>query len=1356
MKKALLSILILFFSFSTQSKNYQYIFDRYTIREGLPSNHIYDIIQDDHGFLWISTENGLSRFDGYSFLQIKPQNTQSKIKTDIYQMQYHHDTLWLGTKNGLQYLSLRDLNYQKNVLNSKGSISSLFLNDNNLWLGYSDGEVYRYNRSNLQNDNFFSLPDQANGIRSFYTCKNGKILVTAGNKLIQISNDPHEKSLKILRNLSGRVLLFDLKENGVWLSNQNTLYRIIETIHGVQFLKAKMNLTASSIHSMTSDSKDNIWIGTDIGLYNAKITNLNQISLSKIPIWKDMPDARTKIKKVFVDNSGTLWACSFNEGLFKLNTQESNIIQFHRLSDKCPESNDVKVISKNSKGNLLLGTRRDGITEWKDKNVIHHLNRTLENKHNIALEDNAITFIHPEGDNFWLGTYSSIIQMSSDYELLNIIKSRKKRMPYNIPGPITSFLKDYQGEFWVGTQRGMFRINQNTNNVTAYNNQSDKNHKITGDDINKIIEDKYGNIWVATKESGLNKISPERKTILHFTENNQYLSSNNIFDIYDGKECIYIATDLGIDIIKEDQKIASINYKNGLPKKSILSVAEDLNSNLWLGTNNGLFMLKSGFLNLLTNGIKLYFQQYLPEYSFSEQAAYLDKHSGKLYFGSDEGLAEVNPESISENYTVLDPLITSFSIFNNKYSRFNDKVVSYMDTLVIDYTENFLTIDFSSPTTNNPINNQFMFKLEPIQKEWIKVDASNRSAAFHGLKPGEYKFLLKSSNENNIWNDTAKEFNITITPPFWKTQAFYLIILFAILILIYLLYFLRVRSLHRRNKRLEEEVEKKLVHIKKQQEEILMQKEDIIVMSQKIHEADMEKLRHYTNISHEFKTPLMLIISPLDRIINDSNLPKSVMQSLKIMRKNCYTLLMLINQLMDIRKKDIGALKLKVTKYNINQLIKNISECFEPLVTEKSISLSIPESNEDMGYFDVKKIEKVIFNLLSNAFKFTPHGGSIIIKYSIKNGILSLKILDTGCGVKDEEKTKIFERFYKTEGNTNHMGSGIGLSLVKEYINAHHGSITITDNSPKGSVFTICFPLLKKSYEREDVIFKSHKSSDYQYYHEGINLLKESDEPIQLTAIDNKVSQLILVVEDNDDLRFFIKDILVEAGYQVLEARNGIEAIEVTKKHIPDMIISDLMMPKMDGLELCEYMKKQLITCHIPFIILTAKTGEVDLLKGLNYGADDYIAKPFNFKILLAKIRSILQNRIILKERVSDSNTNPLIDENTSGKDQKLINDMIEYVKSNLNNPELSVESLSSEMGMSRSNLYRKVKELTGISVSEFIRNIRLKTSCELILQKELNISEIAYQIGFESATSFRRIFKKYYGCSPSEYGKNK
>ncbi|BDD09462.1 hybrid sensor histidine kinase/response regulator [Fulvitalea axinellae] len=1347
-------ILIVFFQISYFSLLYAnvYKFDRYTIKQGLSSDHIYDMVQDEKGFIWISTHNGLIKFDGYDCEEVIPANSAVPIKDRIFKMAHRNDTLWLGTKNGLRSLCLKSLRLDS-LGKDENQISSLYTGQNKIWAGLAGGQVLELNNSSSKLQKIPIPTDVTKAIFSFYKCKNGDMLATSGNVLLQIPGNGGKT--EVLRKLSGRILLFDLGQQGVWLSAGNQVYRIIETLQGVQFLKGKMNLEASSIHSMATGPNGDIWLGSDMGLHKLEIKNLNQITVRSIPLWKNMPDARTKVRKVFSDRSGTLWVASFDKGLFKMNTQESKTAIFHTLSNNNPETNDISVIQKNKDGKLLLGTRRGGLLLWDKGKIIKHLRRNRKNQRISPLQDNVIRFISPNSKGgFDIGTISSVFEADHEANVLRYLRNANKKLKHKAFTDARCLLVDKAGEKWTGSSNGMFRLDRR-DSIIPFGKRPTQTSEMT---VTGMIEDDKGQIWATTEEQGLLRLSKNRRHLKRFHNGNNSLSTNITHDIHAGKNgLLFIATANGLNVITQNDKFHHIGKEEGLPHTLIQSVLQDDIGNVWMGTNSGLLMLKAKDLHKVLRGNqKVYFQSFLSRYSFSISTAFKDTQNGKLYFGGPEGFAEISPENLSENTKVLQPVITTTEIFNRPKRFAKGRTIEYSDTLILDHEDNFLKLKFTSPNNNNPENNQFSYKLSPVQTKWIRTDATNRYAVFNALSPGTYKFMVHASNEQNVWTTSPETLTVIIRPPFWQTTWFYLTITFLAVLVAFALFRLRVRNLKNRNRELEAKVEAKVKHIKKQQEEILEQKESIIEMSQKIHEADMEKLRHYTNISHEFKTPLMLITSPLDRILEtEKHLPKHITQSLRVMRRNCYTLLLLINQLMEIRKKDTGKLNLRISECDINTLVRNVAECFNPILKEKNITLTVPPQDITEGYLDVRKIEKVIFNILSNAFKFTPENGEIQINLDIKNGKAIIKISDTGSGIPEQEKTRIFERFYKSANPQNHLGSGIGLSLAKEYLKLHKGEITIEDNSPQGSVFIIEIPIQKNDYSPEQIVDATEAGeNDYRYFDEGVNLIRKVEEPVQITPMGKDVSQVILVVEDNHDLRFHIKNTLMEAGYQVLEAKNGKEAVDITAKHLPDLIISDLMMPEMDGMELCEIMKKQLLTCHIPFLILTAKTEENAQLEGLLHGADDYITKPFNLNILLAKIRSTLQNRETLRKRFADKKESQLIDDNIPKKDQTLINSLAEYIRVNISDPDLSVELLAKEMGMSRSNLYRKVKELTGISASEFIRNYRLKVGAELILKKEMNISEISYQVGFESVTSFRRIFKKYYGCTPSTYGK--
>jgi signal transduction histidine kinase/DNA-binding response OmpR family regulator len=739
-----------------------------------------------------------------------------------------------------------------------------------------------------------------------------------------------------------------------------------------------------------------------------------------------------------------------------------------------------------------------------------------------------------------------------------------------------------------------------------------------------------------------------------------------------------------------------------------------------------------------------------------------------MYFGGPNGFVRFNPKDIKDNAFIPPIVITAFKKFNKDAKL--DTVITEKKLIELGYDENNISFEFAALNFSSPQKNQYAYKLEGLDKDWV-YSGTRRFAAYPNLDPGEYVFRVKGSNNDGVWNEEGISIAIIIYPPWWKTwwaySAYALLFIFA-------LFGIRRYELNR-------------LHFKNQV------KLDKVVLKEK-EETDKMKSRFFANISHEFRTPLTLILGPAEKISSDTS--DDIKKDANIIKRNSRRLLQLINQLLDLSKLESGRLKLEASKGNIVSFVKGVALSFESLAESKDISLKLlPEKEFIEMYFDKEKMMQILTNILSNAFKFTPEEGKIEVKVNLPTpksppeegtikGVLSpptegrgvgqkkvnwdnyvsISIRDTGIGIPQEEIPKLFDRFYQVDSShtREYEGTGIGLALTKELVELHHGTINVESVKNEWTEFTLEFPLGREHLKDEEII----EDKTEVIPGEARNLIVSEQNKNQVESIlgdstsktpqnDDEVNTektIILVVEDNYDMRQYIRESL-DGNYLIEEAVNGDQGVRKAEKIIPDLIVSDLMMPKMDGNELVKRLKNDEKTSHIPIILLTAKAGQENKLEGLETGADDYLTKPFDIKELQVRIKNLITIRKKLQEKFSKINFQlPFVKEHKfSGIDEKFMIKVGEVIEKHISEEDFSIEDFGSEVGMSRMQLHRKLKALTGKSASRYIRSIKLEKGKRMIEAKEGNISEIAYSLGFGSPTYFTRCFKEEFGYTPSE-----
>ncbi|HVV03603.1 MAG TPA: ATP-binding protein, partial [Puia sp.] len=802
------------------------------------------------------------------------------------------------------------------------------------------------------------------------------------------------------------------------------------------------------------------------------------------------------------------------------------------------------------------------------------------------------------------------------------------------------------------------------------------------------------------------------------------LSNNNVISIKeDSRGLIWVGTREGLNVFnKKEGDFTIFRRGDGLPDNAILNILEDNDHQLWLSTPNGLSRVTVR-VDPQTGHVTCRYTNYDQTYGlqgkeFNENAA-LKTGTGELIFGGGNGFNIFDPQKLRASPHHSQLIFTDLQVFNKTVGigeKLNGHVIlpqsiTESRQITLRPNENVFSIGFAALDFLDAQKVKYAYMLEPFNKDWLVGDG--RRAVYTNLDPGDYTFKVRSADEDGSWNEQVLELNIKILPPFWKTPLAY--ILYSLL-LIGALLLARHILLQRAAMRFALAQERKEAH--------------------RLHELDMMKIRFFTNVSHEFRTPLSLILTPLDKIIQHTDDPARKAQ-FNLIHRNARRLLNMVNQLLDFRKLEVQELRLNTSKGDIIRFIKELSYSFADIAEKKNIDFSFREATPSLcAFFDPDKMERIIFNLLSNAFKFTPEGGEVEVVLNFNDGTLILKVRDTGIGIEKDKQEKIFERFFQNEipGSMVNQGSGIGLAITWEFVRLHNGTIKVESEPGEGSCFTVTLPVVIAEEEVAGPVAAA---------------------PLEEEKKGKKSKkQTVLLVEDNEDFRFYLKDNLREY-FNIQEAVNGKEGWQKTLGSHPDLVVTDISMPEMNGIDLCRKIKEDKRTAFIPVILLTALTGEEQQLRGLETGANDYMTKPFNFEILLSKIRNLLTQqetaRKTYQKQVEASPSHPKVESS----DEKFIRQALDLVEKNMANPDFSVEEMSRELFISRVALYKRLLALTGKTPIEFIRSTRLKRAAQLLEKSQHTVSEIAYEVGFNNPKYFSRYFKAEFGVLPSAYQKN-
>ncbi|MDV7185962.1 two-component regulator propeller domain-containing protein [Lutibacter sp. TH_r2] len=1373
-------------------------FEHLSTADGLSQSDVNTIYQDKQGFMWFGTHDGLNRYDGYKFTVFVPDsNDSTSINSNlIFAIDGDEkDNLWVGTTGkGLNYFDRTTEKFTHYVhdKNNDNSISSNYINTlyvdskDRLWVGTDLGidMVERDKTTNEVKINHYDFSVPVNplfgniNINCFYEDSNHQIWVAGIQGLFKLSRDENgDFYFQYLSEIFGitqmqvRSIILDSLGRMI-IGSSNGLYVLDWKNENIKLEK----ITYGSFNKLKI-SNNELWAGGVNGLYHYSInTTTNKYKLIKH--YKYDPKnpsgtlSRSSVKSLFIDKTGIVWVGSNASGVNKLDLHQKKFQHIKKtLSPTSLTNSSIKTIFEDSNGALWIGTEEGGL------NYVHKKDKNKEYTNFNSLLNNRTPIKIFEIEEFGI---KKLLVGTTNFPGLYVIDITKPNQNYvaelnkEIPNSVFSILQDKNKNLWIGTYSGgLYRWLKSEGSSgykkdVLYNNINDST-SIPNNIIRDIYQDKKGNIWFATA-NGLSMLteeesivkSPKFLTFKNEKNNPLSLSHNYILTIFESSVGdLWLGTlggGLNKIIYSEKGEITSFktySKNNGLPNNVIKGILEDKLGNLWISSNGGL----SKF-NPTSEEFKNYdINDGLQNNEFGELAC-LKRENGEMLFGGVNGFNIFNPENIKENSSKAQTVLTGFSIFN-KLVKIGEKVngrvilqksINQIEEIELKYSENSFSFEFAALHYAASRKNNYAYKLEGFNEDWMYTNSDNRYATYTNLEPGDYVLKVKASNNDGAWDETPYELKINVKPPYWRTN--YAKVIYALLFLASLLAFRRFTIIKTTKKH-----QLELEHLEKEKHE----------------EINKLKLEFFTNISHEFRTPLTLIKGPLEFLQKkgESLSADKIKEQYNLMQKNTEYLLRLVNQLLDFRKMDKGKMDLKVGESNLAYFIEEVGEPFQFLARNKNIDFKIKSENKKMlAWFDPDAVEKIMNNLLSNAFKFTPKNGEITV--SLNNGLdfkvpegmktktdksnyVIISVKDSGPGIPKHRINFIFERFYvdRDVRKINTEGSGIGLAFIKKLVELHQGSIDVSSNPKDGTQFLVWLPIHKESYENINGIYFSDPEESKTF----INQKNAESHAIEVIddIVDQNISKtrsklpVVLIVDDNSDIRAFIKQGLIDK-YDVYEAENGQRGCELAKKLLPNIILTDILMPVMDGIEFCNKLKSTQETSHIPVVMLTAKISQEWEIEGLRTGADAYIRKPFDMELLELKLENILKHREELRRRFNREITLQPHEVTVTSADEKFLQKAIDIVEKHMMNTEFSVELLVKEMALSRSNLYLKIKELTGLSSSEFIRNIRLKRAMQLLEKSDLSVKEIMYMTGFNTASYFSKCFKKQFGVIPSKY----
>lgn len=1290
----------------------QFHFRHYNIENGVSSNNISTLFQDQKGYIWIGTENGLNRFDGNQFTLYQKNNPlysnfhANSINTIC---ETTDKELWLGTDNGVFiYNQVKDTftPFVKQT-SDKTSITSWITHiiqdkAGNIWIATHKQGIFLFNTQTdkltqfeiPQNDNIVTriLNDEQNNIwlsGPYQLCKLNKVNNTFETYAIE------EKTESIYS-----MALWEDSSNHIWIGTWDKgLWKLDPRTKQVEkYLTGEKGKGILHIHSILEYSPELLLIGSDDGL-----TIFNPVTHESF-LYDNYGDSEKSLSDKFIypilkDREGGVWIGTYYNGISYLPPYCGQFNGYSESSD-IPYFNS-RIISRfceDENGNIWIASDDSGLSCFNPSTMqfIDFNGREKLNKHNL----HALCIV---GKDLWIGTYGDGIQV------LNAQTGKIKN--YNTTNgldenSIYSIFKDSQGQIWTGSMNGICQYDAQKQHFTPIKHLEAL--------IIEIVEDAKGNLWIATQGKGLFRYSPQKnkewekygleKGFNSLTVNHLCINKDNE---------IWAATSEGLYLYNPLKDIFTYQPLR-LPNECINAILEGEDC-LWLTTAKGLvkYTPATQETQIFTKSDGLQSEAFI-------MASALKTRNGEFYIGSINGFNTFYPHQLKLNTQKPNVVLTSLEIFNQKIETQKDGIlpeaIDHLKEIHLSYKDNVITLNYAALSYCTPQKNQYAYMLEGFDKGWNYV-GSQHSTTYTNLPAGTYTFRVKASNNDNIWNEEGTSIRIIVHPPFYLSLPFKIgyVLLFLLALGLLLRYVIR-RSEKKHAKAIDELNSKKEIEI---------------------HEA---KINFFTMIAHEIRTPVSLIIGPLEKIMQSTHIPTNERQELEIIDRNSQRLLYLVNQLLDFRKVEQKEIRMKFSSQSIKELMQAVCERFSPTLQQNGVSFSVTYPDEHF-HADVDKeaLTKVLSNLLTNANKYTQSRIEVRFQEHPEKQTFSIEVKDNGKGMNEEELKKIFKPFY--QASENKPGTGIGLSIVKGIVEAHHGQIKVTSQQGHGSSFMITLPQKQENLSAEEE------------ENQAGNPLPEDIIPEQnaTASMSQKVLPIMLIVDDNEDMLHFLSSHF-QTSYTIVTAVDGVDALNKLKEQEVALIISDWMMPNMNGIDLCKAVRNNQLTSHIPFILLTAKTDTEAKITSMNCGADAYIEKPFSLQYLEACIKNLLELRLQLRQKFSQMPTVSINSIAANQNDKVFLEKMNHLIEENLNNEELSVDFLAEKLCISRSGLFVKIKGLANTTPNEMIQIIRLKKAASLLLENQYRINEVSYMVGFNNPSYFSKCFQKQFGMKPGEY----
>ena len=1312
----------------------KYYFKHLGLEQGLSQNSVLCILQDSTGFIWIGTKDGLNRYDGISFRTFKYKNSKDincGLGNNVINSmcEDHTGNIWVGTDAGIYIYHPETESFSHlKIKSNKGEYITQPVNqitadkNGNLWIAVEFQGMFFFdfkNQTLTQHPISVNKDDSPTNINSFCIDRENTIWIgIQGNGLYYTNNN--------FSNLN----VFTSADNINHFSDDN-IYKIIPEDHNrilvgsakgglkeIDIIKRSVtNLLPSNhisqdifVRNILQYSENELWIASESGIfiYNTQSQKYLHLEHNSYDPYSLSDNA---IYTIYKDRENGIWVGSYFGGIDYYPPQYANFEKYYPL----PEYNSIsgktiREFCEDNQGYIWIGTEDAGLNKYDPvtrKFTYFSDSKLYHNIHALCLDGNYL----------WIGTYSGGLHLL-DLKNNRIVKHYVKGNTSNTlnDNNIYSMYKTSSGDIYIGTMTGLNKYNRETDDFIRIS-------KLNGVFIYNILEDHNGNLWFASYTQGLFKFNPRNQQWKNFRANNKDSKSlpyDKVISIYeDSKKRLWVTTQGGGFSLfnPENETFTNYNSSNGLPNDVVYRIVEDHKGMFWMTTNEGLcrFNPENHQFKIFTTANGLLSNQF--NYSSG-----ICTRNNQIYFGCINGFITFNPNTFIENENFPPVVITDFLLFNKKtiVGEKNsplEKSITYSDKIELNHKQNSFALRFSALSYIAQKMNHLSYTLKGFDKEWYTV-TDNPIATYTNLKPGRYVFCVKSANSLGEWNENIKTIEIIIHPPFWLSPLAYGI--YSVLLILSVIYTIRYFKIRMLNKQ------------KRQMERLESEKE------REIYRA---KVEFFTNVAHEIRTPLTLIKGPLENILKKEKVGEDVKEDLNVMDKNTQRLLNLTNQLLDFRKTEAKGFALNFVNSNISELIRETYSRFLPTARQNNLvfEISLPEK-DFYAPVDKEALTKILSNLFNNAVKYANSHIQVILLASCQNSsdMFSITVINDGIDIPKEMQEEIFKPFVQIKNTATGQraaGTGIGLPLARSLAELHKGKLYLKNGEQD---ITFCVELPK---HQENVILLNQTHIE-QENHRIASFNQSNDSKITL-----------LVVEDDPEMQAFVSRQL-ENQYTILTASNGIEALNILEDNAVNLIISDVMMPEMDGFELCRKLKSDVTFSHIPIILLTAKATLQSKIEGIELGADAYIEKPFSTEYLLARIHNLLNNQEKLRKAFASS---PFVESKTialSKADETFLEKLNDIIQKNIAEVNFNIDTLAEEMNMSRSSLHRKIKGISKLTPNEFIQLERLKKAAQLILSNEYRINEVCYIVGFNSSSYFAKCFQKQFGVLPKDFGK--